>query len=967
MKSINYYIMTMMIGISTAATIKGTISDSDNKDPLIGASVLILETTIGANTDIDGFYTIQNIPEGNYQLKITYIGYEPFISDSIFLESDSYLTYDQSLTAKPLEAMSVQVEALLDKNDGSDIISEKKKSKTIQDAVSSEDISKTGDSNVADAVKRISGVSITDGKFAVVRGLSSRYTNTVLNSSPVPSPEADKKIIPLDLIPTSVIASVSAHKTYTPNMPGMFAGGSIDIKTKAYPDNKVFNFKISMGDKIAKEGSSYLLQHRSFMDFIGYDDNRKLPANIPSDKVIHKATIYRPIGLTTIQWYGMLGEYGRQLENKYRPRSGSPVKPISLGMDIGNKYDFQAFEFGYFSNLTFSNTYTNRSITNTQYSLSDNIVNEYSKMDNSRSSYNTNLGLNFSSGIKYLDNHHIQYKFLYSHVSSDEANQSVGFTPNIQPGLFLRSSYEEKLIQNHHLSGKHEFYGLINSKIEWSSSNGISSIFDPDTRSHNYEIIDIENEDGTVSSAYYIDRQAQKIGYRDFADGFDNNSNTDFDISMNFNLFGISTSSNFGYRNQIKDRTFERRSLSITNSSSSSWNDSVLYTYSLDDIGQAFDNENYFALDDSTGEWSHGLILQDETANNAFNGYEAKEDIEAFYLMFNSTLLNNYAYVVELMAGSRFEKYQLNLNSYNPITGDPSVTVYGDTTIVNNIYDDVFPALTFSVLHNDNKKILLSYSKTVNRPQFREMAPIAYQEFYAGEVAIGFPFLEPSYIKNYDFRFEWYLSKFELFSIGLFSKTFDNPIETSFISTPDLTYETFQNAKNAKTSGIEIEFRKRLPIIPIHIGGISLFSNLTISDSEVEVDTLVTLFNGTQYGNDVQETKRKLQGHSNVLFNITLDGKFNNGYNASLSYNTFSKRISSIGSGLTGDEYEYPFHLVNITAAKKFNNNLKVSLKIKNLLNSKVRFGIEDENNERYYKNIYEPGYSYSIGLSYSI
>ena len=225
----------MMIGISTAATIKGTISDSDNKDPLIGASVLVLETTIGANTDIDGFYTIQNIPEGNYQLKITYIGYEPFISDSIFLESDSYLTYDQSLTAKPLEAMSVQVEALLDKNDGSDIISEKKKSKTIQDAVSSEDISKTGDSNVADAVKRISGVSITDGKFAVVRGLSSRYTNTVLNSSPVPSPEADKKIIPLDLIPTSVIASVSAHKTYTPNMPGMFAGGSVDIKTKAYP------------------------------------------------------------------------------------------------------------------------------------------------------------------------------------------------------------------------------------------------------------------------------------------------------------------------------------------------------------------------------------------------------------------------------------------------------------------------------------------------------------------------------------------------------------------------------------------------------------------------------------------------------------------------------------------------------------------------------------------------------------
>ena len=958
------YFLIFVIGINYAATIRGKVNDIDSNENLIGATAVLINTKIGASTDVDGNFIIKNIPKGEYQIKISYIGYRDFLSEKIILENNSNYSFSFNLESVSLEASSIQVEAKLDVSNSSNIITNKKQSSVINDGVSSDDLSKTGDSNVADAVMRIPGVSISDGKFAVVRGLSSRYTNTVLNNSPIPSPESDKKIIPLDIIPTAVISSVSTYKTFTPDMEGTFAGGSVDIKTKSYPEKKLFKLNFSSGDKVSNSSSDFLIQNRSFLDFFGYKKPNIHYNNIPKNQVLHKASNYRPNGLSTIEWYGLLGDYGRELGNGYRSNRGKEIKPTSFGFNYGNKYQIKKnIEWGYFSNLSFSNNYTNRFTEVSKYSVADENYNVNSLMNNSNSSYDTNLGWNFSTGIKYLDNQ-IDYRFLYSHMSSDQSNHSRGYTPNIQPGLFIKESFEEKIINNHNISGIHQFT-FFKSILDWSISNGQSSIYEPDIKSHNYEII---NDSTNSSNAIYlIDRQAQKIGYRDFANGVDKNNNFDFNISSQFKLLNHDFKSKIGMRYQNKNREFERRSFSVTNSSSSNWNHEVLYTNSYSEIGQAFDEENYFSYNTETGEWNHGLILQDETANNAFNGYNAKEILEAYYGMIKSDLINSDSIKINLSIGARVESYNLNLNSYNPVTHAPSVTVFGDTTQVISKYRDILPALNLYINHGNNKKLHFSYSKTLNRPQFREMAPVAYQEFYQGDVAIGFPYLKPAYIKNYDIRFEWYITRDELFSIGYFSKYFTNPIESSFIQTPDLTYQTYQNAQSAKSDGIEIELRKSIPVIPINIGKISFSGNMTISNSNVTVDSIVTLFNGTVYSNAASENTRRLQGHSKYLLNLTFDAMLLSGYNFSLSYNTFSKRIHSIGAGALGDVYEFPYHLVNITANKKLSNNLKASFKIKNILNSKVRFGFEDNNQNRYYNKIYKPGYSYSIGLSYNI
>ena len=215
-------------------------------------------------------------------------------------------------------------------------------------------------------------------------------------------------------------------------------------------------------------------------------------------------------------------------------------------------------------------------------------------------------------------------------------------------------------------------------------------------------------------------------------------------------------------------------------------------------------------------------------------------------------------------------------------------------------------------------------------------------------------------------RVEWYPSAAELLSIGLFAKEFTYPIETALIITPDLTYKTFQNVKSAQTYGVELEARKRIPFIPINIGNGFISANATFASSEVVSNPEVTLYNGTVYGNAVSNTKRPLQGQSGFMLNAAVDLNFANDYSVAVSYNTFSKKISAIGTGVLGDEYEFPFHSLNFTASKKF-GPIKISLKAKNILDSDITFGLIDEGtNEIKVKNSYKPGRSISIGIAYN-
>ena len=961
----------------TTGSLLGVVTDGETDEALIGANVIVLESGVGAATDINGTYAIEGIKPGNYTIRVSYIGYE--VTDLVDVQVNAGINTRQNivLLMESISGESVIVQAETRQGTALSVLQERQESSNMENSVSAEEMSRSGDSNAADALRRLPGVSVREGKFPIVRGLGERYTSTQMNSAPIPSPEPDKKSVPLDLFPSALLESIVALKTFTPDLPGVFAGGSINIKTKAYPDERLVNLKFSISDETDfYQNRSFYTTYSGKHDFFGYDDGtRKLADAIPGDQIISTASIYTPEGLSRVQWYGKIGDYSRSANPTFINNQIELARPISVGFDLGDRYEINKdLEYGFFTNLVFKNKYKTQESESAQYALSTGsdaegevFLTPYTERTNSISEYKTNLGANVSAGLKYRDAHKIKFQRIYTHTSSDRNTISAGYTPNVESGIFISNHYVEKSIVNNSFSGTCYFVLGPKHSFEWNYNQGESTHFEPDHATHNYsEKIQYADTDSAYTY-YVIDRQAQKIGYRDYTDGTDENRSLDLNYELDIPLSGNnSIKFKAGTRIQEKARTFEKRSFAITNSSSSSWDDSVLNVYPDMAFGESFAEENIFSMDTATGEWNHGLLMVDETAKNAFNGYTALENTEAFFAMASFPILMKKDWSFSFEGGARYEDYTMDLDSYNPITNAHATTIYGDTASAHLNQNAILPSINLIYKNDDQVIVRSAYSKTVGRPEFRELAPIAYQEFYQSEVAIGYPFLKNAEVQNFDLRGEWYPSASELFSVGLFYKTFENPIEVSMISTPDLDYKTFQNARTAHTSGIELEVRKKLPI-PLTMGFGSISMNSTISHSEVTVKDTVFLFNGTSYANSASTTQRPLQGQSRVMFNASIDYRSPNAYTITLAYNSFTKRINSVGVGEVGDIYEFPFHSLNMTAGKKF-GSFKVSGKINNILNSNVRFGhIESSTGDLKLRKVYSPGLSFSLGVKYQL
>ncbi len=962
-----------------SGTIRGTVTDSRAGDELVGANVMIMGTSLGAATGIDGSFTISNVPTGDYTLQIAYIGYETKTTDPVTVSEGETVRLDVKLDPSVVSVTEVNVKGKAKQDGAFALIREKRNSATISDGISAEEMSQRGDSNVADAMRRIVGVTIQEGAFPVIRGLGDRYTTTQVNDAPVPSPEPDKKAIPLDLIPTALLESVVAQKTYTPDLPGVFAGGSVNIKTKAYPDHKIFSLKLAAGDHSTFHGNRQYFRNRGGQyDFWGFDDGtRAFPSDIPKHQVLSPSSLYRPEGLSTLQWYGDLGQYGRDFNTGFTFKSSAPITPISFGINMGNKYrPLSWLETGYFMNGSFSNDLDSRYFNaalfaQTGSSDSAMTLTPYTYMDNNRTTYKTNLGLNFSTGVNILEKHKVKLQGLFTHTSNDQVTEANGYTPNIENGLFIKQRYIEKSIGTASAEGTSVLPLPGKALVSWKYSAGKSTRFEPDTRTQSYHEDTFYEGTDSARVIRVVDIQAQKAGYREFIDGYDRNRNLDVQFKDELkSQFGDTYCFQFGVRKQANHRRYQKRSLAIINSSSSHWSKDVLYTPESSPLGSAFDSSNYFMMDTVNNTFTHGLILVDETANNAFNAYRADETTQAGYVMMDIPLsLSHFGALrnVRLIGGIRAEDHSLGLSAFNPVTEAPAVTIFGDTVVTSKHELDWLPSLTLTVDLPHTMKLRAAASRTLGRPQFREIAPLAYQEFYNGEVSIGYPNLKTARVRNLDLRWEWYPSGGELLTVGLFQKTFTDPIEIALISTPDLVYSTFQNAHSASTHGLEVDMRHRLKFIPLSIGTGFLSINGSLAESRVVTDSVVTLFNGTQYGNSATQVNRPLQGQSKATFNTSLDLHFKSKYSMSISYNTFSKRIHSVGVGVLGNEYEFPFQSLNVVSGAKI-GPVKLMLKIKNLLNSRIRFGLIEKGTGKIKEKLaYHPGITSQLQITYAI
>jgi len=961
--------MMMGIGIQLHAgngggSLKGRVIDYKTGQALVGANVMISGTSMGAATDLDGHYVIYDVPPGTYDVSVSYVGYENQAVKGLQIQKDENHYLDVALIPSVMNLSEIVVEARASSNSDAYLISEKRQSSNVQDGVSGSQMSRSGDSNAADAVKRITGVSVLNGNTVYVRGLGDRYVSTQMNGVPIPSPEPEKKNVPLNLFSTGILESITAYKTFTPDLPGSFGGGTVDILTKAYPDQRIFNASLGFSGSTDLVGAQFRLGSQGSLDFFGFDDGiRSLPAEIPENKILSKYN-----GNDILSHYQSLADYGRAFSTDMTSSEENSFMPVSIGFNAGNRYTpTKNLEYGYYTNVHFSNDYGYREEIFRKYSASDEKMIARTDLLNQKSSYKTNLSISGSMGAKINNQHKLKLSSLYTHASENAFTYGSGKTPNLdEKGIYLREYFVEKSILNTSLTGLHHFDKLADSRVEWIINTGLSQLSEPDGKSQNYKYYPGEE-------IYRLASSSAKAGIRDFTKGFDFNGNADVNYSLNLKdrlgeLYKIKT----GGRLQYKLRSFQKRSF-YHEYSNGTWPDELIsldIKSHPDSFGEIFREENYFSYNSNDQHIREGLILLESTDGATRNAYDAREINNALYVMTDIPLgMGRYTTLNKwrIIGGVRIEDYRVTIASYNPVTGVPYTSdILGGEQVETNLHETtLLPSLNLVYNPSDYQKFRFSYSNTVARAEFREMAPYEFQAFYGGNPVVGYPYLQSSRIGNYDFRYEWYRMAGEIFSVGAFFKDFSHPIEKVIIETADESYITFQNAEHATTYGIEVDYRTHLPIIPLESGKIMVTFNTTLSRSRVKSPETIRLFTGAETPNNAQSLVRPLQGQSDIMLNLSLNYHGLKGFSGSLSYHTFSPRLNALGSGDVPNEYEFPFHSLNLTFNKSM-GSLNLSFKIKNILNSMVRFGFEKDD-RLYITDQYRPGMGAGISLSYAM
>lgn len=1035
--TIKFILIIFIVGnVYANSKLSGYLKGADTNKPLVGANVFILDLGIGAATDIDGYFEILGVSEGYHTIQISYISYDTKIIKDFLVEDGDNFIGNIVLDIAAIEFQSVNVLGAK-KSDEASRINEQKKSEAVLSSISANEIRRSGDSHAGEALRRITGVSVTNEKNVVVRGLGDRYTETQVNGFNLASPEPDKKVVPLNLFPTSLIEKILVYKTYLVSLPGNFAGGNVSIETKSYPDRKVFSFKFGGSENSEFQSNKFQFGNQPEFGFFSLkDEGFKLSNIIPSNQTLGQydyfniddetwESIFDEEAPSTslekgMYWNDYLGDRGSAFQSGFVPKTLSAVDPnLNISFNLGNKFELsERFEFGFFTSFTTSNKFDFNITESAKFSATDTGFQESAFATRNASSHLRRSALVFSTGLKAGVNKgfSLDWQTLITGYMNNSFTMSDGYDSNVSDGgYFFDEVLTAKQIASHRISSKIKLNESIMSKIQFNKSK--SRLDKPDSKKHYYlrEIVyedlvdcnshpldingssynrdddgiyDIEigslcegddgwiswmgnrvwdngedftdsNQDGDwgVLNELYTPYRFNGVntGIRSFTSGgedvlsikFDNN----FIINGNFKI-------DLGFSYDSRERDFVKREFYLDAIESEFWNAYEGFDAEEVPFGSIFDSGNYF------GEVDNGLILIENTAGLARNAYSAVNNNTAGYVM--SKYTNNY---INITAGIRLEKDSLYLSPYNPVSGNvfiSNIPPY-DTVRVGRVETDYMPSINISIGELD--KFRMGISKTKARPQFRELAPFEFQEYYSEEPVVGYPGLKSTDITNLDFRYEKYFSSSEIFSIALFLKEFVNPIEVAYIPSNDRAYKTYQNALDATSYGLEVEFRKNLRFIPITFGNASISLNGIYTESSVKSSDRAYLFNGSEIANNAANLTRPMQGQSDFVFNALINFKHRwSGIAFNMSYNTFSKRVSVVGIGDLVDEYELPYHLLNLQFKRKIFNQFEINLKLKNILNSNKTFGhIDSESGEVHYTKMYNPGTSYSLSVKINI
>ena len=915
----------VVLPASAAGTgkIQGKIVATDNGEPVSFADVVLLpaDTTmhpVGGLTNADGTFLLE-APPGRYALKIRALSYATKRIEGIVIEAGKLLPMSTALTPEAIQIKEVVVEARAFQNTESSMLSARKKAAAVGDAVSAEQVRKAPDKDAAEVLRRVTGLSVSDNKYVFVRGLGERYSSTEVDGVRLTSPEQNKRVVPLDLVPANLLENIVVQKTYTADRPGEFGGGDVQVHTKDFPGKRTWQIAALQGTLQGTTFHDHAVYPTGSLGYFGFSaDSRKMPADVSGVQI----PAYVPRNYATLA--SMAGSFSP----RWGPKTSNADPNSGYSATYGDEFKIFGRSLGIIASGTASHSVREQDEIQRFYQGgSDAIVYDYNV---TRSTESAQLGSLAGLSYRLSPRNTLHARAFYTHDSDDEVRFYEGadynrFDVNNNPihHRDTRFLYVERSVLSGSVDGQHELPVLLNSTFSWKFGRSISRRQQPDRREYIYD------------RAYYFPGDTAhwvfaSLGNDDFGDLKENGWGTTLTEAVPYKLGGWGNGKlNLGYDRETKSRDNFYRRFQITPNSLVKRTELPVDTI--------------FAPGGFDGSRNTGYV-QDVTQNTAAVGldnYTAAQRVEAGFVSadvpFGTKLRGNL--------GVRVEHGYQDVRSYALFQPD---NVLAEGKLDNT---DWLPSVNLTFALTGIVNLRAAASRTVSRPDLNELSPSANLEYVGGNLVKGNPDLHRATIDNYDLRLEAFPALSEVLAIGGFYKRLHDPIEQVIRGGTPHILQPF-NSDGGHNIGAEVEVRSSLGRIMHRMKRLSINANASFISSEVQIQQQTTLLGSPRH---------PLQGQVNYLVNGGL------GYATPSGRTDFSVLLSMVGRQLVAlgstplpDIYQRPYASVDVAANVTPLPDLRLKLAARNLLDPKFE-QVQDNN----VTSEYRTGRSYAIALVY--
>lgn len=906
-------------------SLRGKIIDANTGEELPGATVMVDGTTNGTITDFDGNYSLELEP-GVYRIRYSYISYQTQLFDSLIINANNVTLNNISLQEATVQLEAVKVVARASRKTEAALQVLQKKSATVIDGISAQQITKLGASNAASALKRVTGVSVEEGKYIYVRGLSDRYSLTTLNGARIPGLDPDKNNVQLDLFPSNIIENLIVHKTFSPDLPGNFTGGYVDIITRDFPEKFTLQFSAATQyNPQANLNKNFLSYPGGKLDFLGYDDGTRSIPEPARGQIPPRFTDNNKLDQITKSFNKIMEPIPKKsfMDQSYAFGMGNRIKlgnkpfGYNLGISYSNKYYF------------YDNGFTGR------YKLShgaDEKLTGQLVLDNDIKGEHRIIWSMLANGnLKISDRHKIGLLIVHNQSGESMTRYQEGIKYSDANDMHYQTrtlQYMQRGFTSGQLKGSHYLEHFFQMKVDWFSAITYSTQEEPDLRffTNHYTM------DNNGFPRYEIAQSLYPVPTRYYRHMDELNLDNNIQAEIPVQWFGKNSKIKAGIDYVYKNRHFTENKF-MFNENSNSYAGSVP-AYLADTN-----------MDAAAGK----LYVTNSIASDEQNSYDGIQNIVSAFAMTDLVLSDK----LRLIAGVRMEQGYIETHSLKKDL---------QAGLLNNL--DFLPSFNFTWHPIENMNLRLAYNRTLARPTFRELAPYASLNFVGDYVFIGNDGLKRSLIDNADLRWEYFFKSGEMVSAGTFYKIFHNPIEKTFnteAANPELT---LRNVDEASVAGIEVEVRKKLDFADF-LKNFSLGWNISLIKSSVSIDENELQLK-REFDPDFPAT-RVMMGQAPYIINAFLN--YSNeriGTDITVSYNRSGKRLYLVNAVGIPDIYQQPRNQLDLTVTQSLSKRFQLRFSARNMLDNHFLAIYPYKGTEYIYQD-FTAGRIFSFGIKYFI